>query len=79
MGRSVEIIEVGGSVEVAPLLGLAHWIVDLVDTGETLRANGLVEHETILNVRATLIANRASQKLKLDRHVELMGRLGGKA
>ena len=77
LGRAVEIIEVGGSVEVAPLLGLSHWIVDLVDTGNTLRANGLIEHETILQVRATLIANRASQKLKLERHVEVMGRLGG--
>ena len=76
-GRGVEIIEVGGSVEVAPLLGLSHWIVDLVDTGNTLKANGLVEHETILNVRATLIANRASQKLKLGRHLEVMRRLGG--
>ena len=75
LGRSVEIIEVGGSVEVAPLLGLSHWIVDLVDTGETLRANGLIEHETILRVSATLIANRASQKLKLERHLVVMERL----
>ena len=75
LGRAVEIIEVGGSVEVAPLLGLSHWIVDLVDTGTTLRANGLVEHETILHVRATLIANRASQKLKLEDHLRLMARL----
>ncbi len=57
----------------APLLGLSHWIVDLVDTGETLRANGLIEHETILRVSATLIANRASQKLKLERHVGVDG------
>jgi ATP phosphoribosyltransferase len=77
LGRAVEIIEVGGSVEVAPLLGLSHWIVDLVDTGNTLRANGLIEHETILQVRATLIANRASQKLKLERHQEVMRRIGG--
>jgi len=74
-GRAVEIIEVGGSVEVAPLLGLSHWIVDLVDTGSTLKANGLVEQETILLVRATLIANRASQKLKLEDHQRLMARL----
>ena len=79
LGRAVEIIEVSGSVEAAPLLGLSHWIVDLVDTGNTLRANGLVEHETILNVSAVLIANRASQKLKLDRHLEVMGRLEGTA
>ena len=74
-GRPVEIITVNGSVEVATLLGLAHWIVDLVDTGNTLRANGLVERETILQVGAVLVANRASQKLKLDAHLGLMARL----
>lgn len=76
-GRPVEIIEVNGSVEVAPLLGLAHWIVDLVDTGNTLKANGLAERETIMQVGAVLVANRASQKLKLEQHLELMRRLGG--
>jgi ATP phosphoribosyltransferase len=75
-GRPVEIIAVHGSVEVAPLLGLAHWIVDLVDTGNTLRANGLTERETILQVGAVLVANRASQKLKLEEHLRLMARLG---
>jgi ATP phosphoribosyltransferase len=74
-GRSVGIIEVGGSVEVAPLLNLSHWIVDLVDTGNTLRANGLVERGTILTCGAVLVANRASQKLKLDAYLELMERL----
>jgi ATP phosphoribosyltransferase len=74
-GRPVEIIAVHGSVEVAPLLGLAHWIVDLVDTGNTLRANGLAERETILQVGAVLVANRASQKLKLDAHLGIMARL----
>jgi ATP phosphoribosyltransferase len=74
-GRPVEIITVNGSVEVAPLLGLAHWIVDLVDTGNTLRANGLAERETILQVGAVLVANRASQKLKLEAHLALMERL----
>lgn len=74
-GRPVEIITVNGSVEVAPLLGLAHWIVDLVDTGNTLRANGLLEREIILQVGAVLVANRASQKLKLDAHLSLMERL----
>jgi ATP phosphoribosyltransferase len=75
LGRPVEIITVNGSVEVAPLLGLAHWIVDLVDTGNTLRANGLAEREVILHVGAVLVANRASQKLKLEAHLDLMGRL----
>jgi ATP phosphoribosyltransferase len=75
MGRPVDIIQVGGSVEVAPLLNLSHWIVDLVDTGNTLRANGLVERGTILNCGAVLVANRASQKLKLDAYLDLMERL----
>ena len=75
LGRPVEIITVNGSVEVAPLLGLSHWIVDLVDTGNTLRANGLAEREIILQVGAVLVANRASQKLKLDAHLGLMARL----
>ena len=64
-----------GSVEVAPLLNLAHWIVDLVDTGNTLRANGLVERETILLCSAVLVANRAAQKLKLEAYLGLMERL----
>ena len=74
-GRPVDIIQVNGSVEVAPLLNLSHWIVDLVDTGNTLRANGLVERETILQCGAVLVANRASQKLKLDAYLGLMERL----
>jgi ATP phosphoribosyltransferase len=74
-GRPVDIIQVNGSVEVAPLLNLAHWIVDLVDTGNTLKANGLVERETILSCGAVLVANRASQKLKLDAYLDLMDRL----
>ncbi|MFZ9690366.1 MAG: ATP phosphoribosyltransferase [Phycisphaerales bacterium] len=75
-GRSVQVIPIHGSVEVAPLLGLADWIVDLVETGNTLRANGLTERETILHSTATLVANRASQKLKLERHLALMRVLG---
>lgn len=74
-GRPVDIVQVGGSVEVAPLLKLSHWIVDLVDTGNTLRANGLVERATILSCSAVLVANRASQKLKLDAYLNLMERL----
>ena len=74
-GRPVDIIQVGGSVEVAPLLNLAHWIVDLVDTGSTLKANGLVERGTILECGAVLVANRASQKLKLDAYLDLMERM----
>jgi ATP phosphoribosyltransferase len=74
-GRPVDIVQVNGSVEVAPLLNLSHWIVDLVDTGHTLRANGLVERETVLQCGAVMVANRASQKLKLDAYLNLMERL----
>jgi ATP phosphoribosyltransferase len=76
-GLGVQVISVSGSVEVAPLLGLSHWIVDLVDTGRTLRDNGLVERATILDVGAVLVVNRASQKLKLELHQELLDRLRG--
>jgi ATP phosphoribosyltransferase len=71
-GRGVEVVTVNGSVEVAPLLGLSHWIVDLVDTGRTLKENGLVERATILDVRAVVVVNRASQKLRLETHLELL-------
>ena len=78
-GLGVEIITVSGSVEVAPLLGLSHWIVDLVDTGRTLRENELVERAQIREIGAVVVVNRASHKLKLDRHRDLLGRLGGAA
>jgi len=71
-GIGVAVTTVAGSVEVAPLLGLSHWIVDLVDTGRTLRENGLVERAQILDVRAVVAVNRASQKLKLERHEQLI-------
>ncbi|HXQ29093.1 MAG TPA: ATP phosphoribosyltransferase [Gemmatimonadales bacterium] len=74
-GLAIEVIAVAGSVEVAPLLGLSHWIVDLVDTGRTLRENELVERARILDVGAVLVVNRASHKLKLDRHERLLERL----
>ncbi|OLE50087.1 MAG: ATP phosphoribosyltransferase, partial [Candidatus Rokubacteria bacterium 13_1_20CM_2_69_58] len=74
-GLGVEVITVSGSVEVAPLLGLAHWIVDLVDTGGTLRDNGLVERARILDVGAVVVVNRASQKLQLELHQRLLDRL----
>ena len=66
-GRQVEIIKLYGSIELAPLVGLAERIVDLVETGKTLRENGLVEVEEILKVSARLVVNRASQKTKYER------------
>lgn len=66
-GIQVEIIKLYGSIELAPLLGLSERIVDLVQTGETLKKNGLVEVETIMNVTSKLICNRASLKTKPER------------
>lgn len=74
-GLAVEVVTVSGSVEAAPLLRLAHWIVDLVDTGRTLREHGLVERAMILEVGAVLVVNRASQKLKLELHQELLAKV----
>ena len=61
-GIQVEIVRLDGSIELAPLVGLADRIVDLVQSGETLRANGLVEVEEIMRSTARLIVNRASMK-----------------
>ena len=63
-GEQVEIIKLYGSMELAPLVGLADLIVDLVDTGNTLRANGLVEVETIAPITARLVVNKAAMKMK---------------
>jgi len=63
-GIHVEILKLYGSIEIAPIVGLSERIVDLVSTGATLKANGLVEIETIMDVSARLIVNRASLKTK---------------
>lgn len=63
-GIQVEIIKLYGSIEIAPLLGLSERIVDLVQTGETLRKNGLAEVEHIMNITSKLVCNRASLKTK---------------
>ena len=65
-GRNAEIIYVQGSVELAPLTGLADVIVDLVESGETLRQNGLRETELVCDVSSVVVANRTSYKLKRD-------------
>lgn len=74
-GISAEIIALSGSVELAPVVGLADLIVDLVETGNTLRAHGLVELRTILESQACLIANRASYRLKATSMTDLLERL----
>ncbi|UCC56536.1 MAG: ATP phosphoribosyltransferase [Gammaproteobacteria bacterium] len=65
--EQVEIIKLYGSMELAPLVGLADRIVDLVDTGNTLKANGLVPLEHITDISSRLIVNKASMKMKHER------------
>lgn len=76
-GVQVELIKLYGSIELAPLLGLSERVVDLVETGETLKKNGLVEVETIMEVTSSLIVNRASLKTKPRRVKEVVERLSG--
>jgi ATP phosphoribosyltransferase len=75
-GRQAEIVEVKGSVELAPLTGLVEAIVDLTATGTTLRENGLEVREEIAVCTARLIANPVAHKLRAARIDELLGRLG---
>ena len=63
-GIQAEIIKLYGSMELAPLVGLADCIVDLVDTGNTLKANGLEPRDLILSISSRLIVNKAAMKMK---------------
>jgi ATP phosphoribosyltransferase len=74
-GTVAEIIKLYGSVEIAPLVGLADRIVDLVSSGETLRQHHLREVETILQVSARLCVGRAAAKLMAERIDEVVARL----
>ena len=74
-GMDVRIIKIEGSVELAPLLGLADGIVDIVETGVTLRENGLEVAERIAGVSARLIVNAASMKLRKKEIETLAGQL----
>jgi ATP phosphoribosyltransferase len=64
LGQQVEVIKLNGSIELAPLIGLADRIVDMVETGQTLRDNGLEEQEEIFQITSRLIANRVSYRMK---------------
>lgn len=66
-GRQVEIIKLYGSMELAPLVGLADFIVDVVDTGNTLKANGLVPMDHIADISSRLVINKAAMKMKSAR------------
>lgn len=74
-GLPVELIKLYGSIELAPLVGLADRIVDLVETGKTLKANNLVEEEVIAWSSARLIVNRASLKMKHATVTEVINRV----
>ncbi|RZI93631.1 MAG: ATP phosphoribosyltransferase, partial [Variovorax sp.] len=65
-GVHVDLIKLYGSMELAPLTGLADAIVDIVSTGNTLRANNLVEVEQIMDISARLVVNQAALKLKRE-------------
>jgi ATP phosphoribosyltransferase len=74
-GRQVDIIELKGSIELAPQVGLADGIVDLTSSGVTLRKNGLVERAEIARCSTRLVANRAAHKLRGDEVADLVERL----
>ncbi|HCB14164.1 MAG TPA: ATP phosphoribosyltransferase [Gammaproteobacteria bacterium] len=71
-GRQVEVIKLYGSMELAPLVGLADYIVDVVDTGNTLKANGLAPLEHIADISSRLIINKAAMKMKHARIKAIM-------
>jgi len=76
-GRQAEVVEVKGSVELAPLVGLADGIVDLVDTGRTLEENALEVREEIARCTARLVANRVAHKLRAAELDALVERIKG--
>ena len=75
MGRDVDFIKLNGSIELAPILGLSDVIVDIVETGTTLRENDLEVVADILPISARLIANKASFKFKNRQLEEMLARM----
>lgn len=76
-GRQVDLIKLYGAMELAPLIDLADEIVDIVDTGNTLRANGLEPREHIADISSRLIVNKASMKIKHQAIEALIDAIGG--
>ena len=74
-GLQADIIKLYGAMELAPLMGLADLIVDIVDTGNTLRANGLEPRDHIADISSRLIANKVALKMKHDRIQQLVNAL----
>ena len=73
--RDVELIKLNGSIELAPILGLSDVIVDIVETGRTLKENGLAVLETVCPISARLVCNPSAFRFKTERIRELTGRL----
>ena len=76
LGRDIDIIHLNGSIEIAPILNLSDVIVDIVETGTTLKENGLEVKEKIVDISARLIANKASYKFKNEKIDTLVKGLG---
>jgi len=74
-GRDIDVIKLSGSIELAPLLNLSDVIVDIVETGTTLRENGLDSVETLFDISARLIAGRAAYQFKQQEIETLMNRM----
>jgi len=74
-GQQIELIKLNGALELAPALGLADAIVDIVDTGKTLKANGLVAKNTIADISSRVIVNKASMKIKNAMILDVLAKL----
>ncbi len=74
-GKQIELIKLNGALELAPALGLADVIVDIVDTGKTLKANGLKPQDLIAEVSSRMIVNKASMKIKHEIINKVLGQL----
>lgn len=79
MGRDIDIIHLNGSIEIAPILGLSDVIVDIVETGTTLKENNLQVMETIVPISARLIANKSSFKFKNEQIEKIVKSLAKQA
>lgn len=71
-GQTIELIKLNGSVELAPLVGLSDVIVDIVETGKTLKENGLDVLETIVDLSARFVVNKVSMKMEKDRIMNIV-------
>ncbi|MBQ7645303.1 MAG: ATP phosphoribosyltransferase [Spirochaetales bacterium] len=75
IGREIDIIPLNGSIELAPVLGMSDVIVDIVETGTTLKENGLEVFQTIMPISARLISNKAAFEFKKDEILKIQNRL----